>query len=183
MPARITGRRAAVSVRTGSPSPCTSTEAAAGASGGRLTWPSAGIGQASAVTVRWTAPGRSAAAVRSALRMTVSAEAGSRRRASLLTGANIRSWSTTWWVKNCSRLLSICPEIASIGTRSRVAEATPFSTAVDPGPSVDRQTPGRPEVIAAASAMNAAVPSRTADTTWTPRCLAASMKSMIDSPG
>ncbi len=115
--------------------------------------------------MRWTAPGRSAAAVRSALRMTVSAEAGSRRRASLLTGANIRSWST------------------SIGTRSRVAEATPFSTAVEPGPSVDRQTPGRPDTIAVASAMNAAVPSRTADTTWMPRCLAASMKSMIDSPG
>ena len=135
------------------------------------------------MTVRWTAPGRSATAVRSALRMTVSAEAGSRRRASLLTGANIRSWSTTWWVKNCSRELSIWPETASIGTRSRVAEATPFSTAVDPGPSVDRQTPGRPEAMAAASAMNAAVPSRTADTTSMPRCLAASMKSMIDSPG
>ena len=34
-----------------------------------------------------------------------------------------------------------------------------------------------------ASAMNAAVPSRTADTTSTPRCRAASMKSMTDSPG
>src|SRR5207248_2983513 len=75
------------------------------------------------------------------------------------------------------------PRDGEHGTRSRVAEATPFSTAVDPGPSVDRQTPGRPDVIAAASAMNAAVPSRTADTTWTPRCLAASMKSRIDSPG
>ena len=42
---------------------------------------------------------------------------------------------------------------------------------------------GRPVAIAAASAMNAAVPSRTADTTSTPRCRAASMKSMTDSPG
>jgi hypothetical protein len=48
---------------------------------------------------------------------------------------------------------------------------------------VDRQTPGRPDAVAAASAMNAAVPSHTADTTWMPRFLAASMKSMIDSPG
>lgn len=55
--------------------------------------------------------------------------------------------------------------MASIGTRSKVAEATPFSTAVDPGPRVDRQTPGRPVAIAAPSAMNAAVASRTADTT------------------
>ena len=115
--------------------------------------------------------------------MTVSAEAGSRRSASLVTGANNRSWSTTWWVKNCSRELSIWPETASIGTRSRVAAATPFSTAVDPGPRVDRQTPGRPVTIAAASAMKAAVPSRTADTTSMPRWRAASMKSMTDSPG
>ena len=86
-------------------------------------------------------------------------------------------------MKNCSRELSIWPETASTGTRSRVAEATPFSTAVDPGPSVDRQTPGRPDTVAAASAMNAAVPSRTADTTAMSRCLAASMKSMTDSPG
>ena len=86
-------------------------------------------------------------------------------------------------MKNCSRELSIWPETASTGTRSRVAEATPFSTAVDPGPRVDRQTPGRPVTIAAASAMKAAVPSRTADTTSMPRWRAASMKSMTDSPG
>jgi hypothetical protein len=48
---------------------------------------------------------------------------------------------------------------------------------------VDRQTPGRPDAVAAASAMNAAVPSRTADTTAMSRCLAASMNSMTDSPG
>ena len=35
-----------------------------------------------------------------------------------------------------------------MGTRSRVAEATPFSTAVDPGPRVDRQAPGRPVTMA-----------------------------------
>ena len=99
MPARITGRRAARRTRSGSPSPYTSTDPAAAASGGRLTAAGtalsltgpAGTVQASAVTVRWTAPGRSATAVRSALRMTVSAEAGSRRSASLATGANNRS--------------------------------------------------------------------------------------------
>jgi len=86
-------------------------------------------------------------------------------------------------VKNCSRELSIWPETASTGTRSRVAEATPFNTAVEPGPRVDRHIPGRPVAIAAASAMKAAVPSRTADTTSMPRWRAASMKSMTDSPG
>ena len=73
--------------------------------------------------------------------------------------------------------------MASSGTRSRVAAATPFSTAVDPGPSVDRQTPGRPVAMAAPSAMNAAVASRTAATTSTPWAREASMKSITDSPG
>jgi hypothetical protein len=86
-------------------------------------------------------------------------------------------------VKNCSRELSIWPEIASIGIRSKVAEATPFSTAVEPGPRVDRHTPGRPVAMAAASAMNAAVPSRAAATTSTPSWREASMNSMTDSPG
>ena len=73
--------------------------------------------------------------------------------------------------------------MASTGTRSKVAEATPFSTAVEPGPRVDRQTPGRPAAIAAASAMNPAVASRTAETSSRPCWRDASMKSMTDSPG
>ena len=89
----------------------------------------------------------------------------------------------TWCVQNCSRELSTCPEIASSGTRSRVALATPFSSAVEPGPSVDRQTPTRPVHMAAPSAMNAALASRTADTIAGPSSRAASMKSTTDSPG
>src|SRR5262249_19635199 len=52
-----------------------------------------------------------------------------------------------------------------------------------PGAQRRKADPGRPDVIAVASAMTAAVPSRTADTTWMPRRLAASMKPTTDSPG
>jgi hypothetical protein len=56
----------------------------------------------------------------------------------------MRPWSSTWWVKVCSRLRSICPEIASIGTRSSHAFATALTRFDEPGPSVDMHTPGRP---------------------------------------
>ena len=135
------------------------------------------------VTVRCTAPGRSAVAVRRARRSTVSADAASSRAVSLVTGANSRLWSISWCVQNCSRALSTCPDTASRGTRSSCADATPLSSAVDPGPSVDRQAPTVPVRIAAPSAMNAADASRTAETTSGPSSRATSMKSTRDSPG
>jgi hypothetical protein len=101
----------------------------------------------------------------------------------LVTGANSRLWSISWCVQNCSRALSTWPDTASSGTRSSCADATPFSSAVEPGPSVDRQAPTLPVRIAAPSAMNAADASRTAETTSGPSSLATSMKSTRDSPG
>jgi hypothetical protein len=67
-----------------------------------------------------------------------------------------------------------------------MALATPFKTAVDPGPSVETHAPIPPVAMAAPSAMNAAEASRAADTITGPRsrlCGVASMKSTIDSPG
>ena len=98
----------------------------------------------SAGVVMCTGPGRSAIAMRSALRMTVATVSGATCVVHLLTGAKSRLWSRTWWVKVCSRLRSICPEIASIGTRSSHALATAFTRFDEPGPSVDMHTPGRP---------------------------------------
>ena len=156
----------------------------AGPSGGTVPPPpSIVIPNVSVVTVKCTAPGRSAVAVRSALRSTVSAEPGSSRAASFVTGANSRPWSTSWCVQYCSRELSTWPEIASSGTRSRVALATPLSSAVDPGPRVDRHVPIPPVRIAAPSAMNAALASLTAAMIAGPPSRAASMKSTTDSPG
>jgi hypothetical protein len=47
-------------------------------------------------------------------------------------------------VKTGSRFDSIWPEMASIGTRSSQAFATGLTRFDDPGPSVERQTPGSP---------------------------------------
>ncbi len=194
-PASTTGRRAAAS------SPASARAGAAprgagrvkiksgrgGSSGGSRTSPAPSSVTAwpktSCPTVRWTAPGRSATAVRRARRITVSAEGGSSRAVSFVTGENSRSWSMSWCVQYCSRRLSTCPDTAISGTRSSWALATPLSTAVDPGPSVDTTAPGRPVAMAAPSAMNAALASRAADTTVRPPTRAASMKSTIDSPG
>ena len=137
----------------------------------------------SMVTVRCTAPGRSAVAVRRARRSTVSADAGSSRAVSLVTGANSRLWSISWCVQNCSRELSTWPDTASSGHPVQAArDATPLSSAVDPGPSVDRQAPTVPVRIAAPSAMNAADASRTAAMIAGPPARAASMKSTSGLP-
>ena len=94
--------------------------------------------------VRCTGPGRSAIAVRSALRMMVATVCGCTGVAHLLTGANSVPWSMTWCVKVGSRRPSIWPEMAIIGTRSSQALATALTRLVEPGPSVDTHTPGRP---------------------------------------
>ena len=81
------------------------------------------------------------------------------------------------------RPVSICPDNAMTGTRSRVAEATPFASAVDPGPSVVGHGLTPPVAITRPSAMNAAVASRRASTTSMSSTRQASSRSTIVSPG
>ncbi len=76
--------------------------------------------------------------------MMAPAASGTIRVAHLVIGANSRLWSTFWCVKIGSSRVFICPEIASIGVRSRKAQATPLTRLVEPGPRVDMHTPGKP---------------------------------------
>ncbi len=103
MPARITGRRAARIFAT-TPATAASVPNANGRpcceSGGRAMRSSTACAPTtSAASVMCTGPGRSAIAVRTALRRMVAAVCGWIVVAHLHTGAKRRSWSITWWVK------------------------------------------------------------------------------------
>ncbi len=147
-PTRIIGRRAACSRRTGSaavPGAANTCGARCAANGGSTTASSVAVAPTtSAGVVRCTGPGRSAIAVRSARRMIVATVLGCTAVAHLLIGLNSVAWSITWCVNVGSRLPSIWPEMAIIGMRSSQALATALTRLVEPGPSVDTATPGRP---------------------------------------
>jgi hypothetical protein len=80
---------------------------------------SAVIVRTSALVVMWTGPGRSAVATRCALRSAVPTDRGWMRVAHFVIGVKSWLWSMTWWVKSPSWADAICPEMASIGARSR----------------------------------------------------------------
>ncbi len=103
MPARITGRRAARTFARTSAVAASAAKAsgkACAASGGRSISSSIACAPTtSAASVMCTGPGRSAMAVRTALRRMIPAVCGWIVVAHLQTGAKSRSWSITWWVK------------------------------------------------------------------------------------
>ena len=149
IPASAIGRLARFRRAAGSPSAPsavnTCTLPAKAASGGRRMSESvASAPTTSAGVVMWTGPGRSATAIRNALRMTRDTVSGRTVVVHLVIGENSLLWSSTWWVTTSARRESIWPEIAIIGTRSRNAPATALTRFDDPGPSVDMHTPGRP---------------------------------------
>jgi hypothetical protein len=97
MPARITGLRAAARILSGrlSPSAVKASTAAPARNGGRrISLSAASTARTLAGVVMCTGPGRSAMAVRNALRMIAPADSGTRGVAHLVTVEKRRPWST-----------------------------------------------------------------------------------------
>ena len=56
--------------------------------------------------------------------------------------------STSWNASAPRREVETCPVIATIGTESKKAVASPVRIFVKPGPDVHTHTPGRPDALA-----------------------------------
>jgi len=106
---------------------------------------------------RWVAPGFSVCATLKAFR-TASGMMDARAICAchFVTGLNSAITSMYWCDSLCIRSSEACPVMATSGTRSRFASATPVRRFVAPGPSVARQTPAFPVRRPYTSAMNAA---------------------------